>query len=104
MRGLKKLFLTLCVVFSIGTVVLAAIGVLHVGSDDEKINVTIDKKDLKEKADGAVEKTKEAGTTLLQSTKKAIGNLRSGSNGEQAPETANPPQPQPQPQPQEGGR
>jgi len=96
MRGLKRLFLTLCVLFSLSSAVLAAIGVLHVGSDDEKINVTIDKKDLKDKAEAAIEKTKEAGTALLQSTKDAIQNLRGPSNGQQAPETANPPQAQPQ--------
>ncbi len=91
---MRKLFLLIIVLLGVSAVVAAAVGALHVRSDEEKINVIIDKKKLQEKAEGALEKTKEAGSALLEKAGEALHKTGPGaspeSKGEQAPETPKP--------------
>ena len=71
--------------------VLAAAGVLHFRNATDQSTITIDKKELKEKTDKAVEKTEEVGGKILDKTgetlRKAAERLR-GSAHDQGPPTA----------------
>ncbi len=91
---MRRLPLIILVLLCAGAVVAAALGALRVRSKGDEINVTIDKKILEEKAQGAVETTKEAGSALLEKAGEALHKVGAGassnSNGEQAPATPTP--------------
>ncbi len=82
-----------------GAVVAAAVGGLHVRSEGDEVNVVIDKKVLQEKAQTAVEKTKEAGSALMERAGEALHKPGPGEDtssppdGEQAAATPKPQSP-----------
>ena len=106
---MQKLFLLVFVLLGVSAVVVAAVGALHVRSEEDTINVTIDKKKLQEKAQGALEKTKEAGSALLEKASEALhksgtdADTSSQPNGEQAPAKSKPRGSQPERQPESTG-
>ncbi len=91
---LQRLFAFIFVVLALSAVVFAAIGALQVRSEQDKINVVIDKKKIQDKAEGALETTKEAGSALLERAGEALQNAKPGTpsqpNGQEAPAAATP--------------
>jgi hypothetical protein len=95
---MKRLPLIILVLLCAGVAVAAAVGGLWVRSEGDKINVVIDKKVLQEKAENAIETTKEAGSAVLEKAGQALHGggtgAPSGPNGEQAPASPAPHGPQ----------
>jgi hypothetical protein len=64
-------------------------GVLHFRSTDNQATITVDKKELKEKTDKAVEKTEAVGSEILDKTgqilHKAAAGLRESAPDQHAP-------------------
>lgn len=104
MRGLGKFILAVVALGILSGVVIAAVGALSVRGTDDEVNITIDKKQLREKAEEGVEKAKEAGNALLHSTGEALknvgGSLDSRSDTGQPPATVAPSSGDKQPAPE----
>lgn len=90
----RRFILAVVALVILSGVVIAAVGALSVRSTDDEVNVTIDKRQLREKAEEGAEKVKEAGSAVLNSTGEALRkvgeNLRSHSDGTQPPAAAEP--------------
>jgi hypothetical protein len=100
---MKSFIIGLVVIIVLAGLVLAATGVLHVQNTENKAGITIDKKELEQQAGEAVDKTKEAGSKLLDKTSKELHkageSLKASSKDRQEPaktepsNTTNTPQP-----------
>jgi hypothetical protein len=66
MRPFLGLVLALILILLGAVITIAVMGVVTVQNTPEKTNITIDKKEMREKSQEAVEKTKEAGGKLLE--------------------------------------
>ena len=72
-------FITKVVVIAVVIgVLLAMAGVLHFRNDTDQTSVTIDKKELKDKAQDVVGKTEEAGGKILDKTSTALHKAAEG--------------------------
>ncbi len=78
---MKWLLLIVVVLVIAAGVFAAAVGAIHVRSDQNNINVTVDKNRLKEKAEQGVQAAKEAGSAALQQTGQALKNAAKGIRG-----------------------
>ncbi len=94
---MRRLILTLAVLAIVAGAVIAAVGALHIGSTEDKVNITIDKKQLKEKAEQGLEQAKETGSAILHQTgealRKAGKELRKPSDDQPAPAASKSPAP-----------
>jgi hypothetical protein len=88
---MKRLFLILVALVVLAGVVIIAVGGLSVQNTPNETTITIDKKELKEKAHEALVKTKEAGSSLLKQT--GVDLQKAGNNMNPAPDQ--PPSTQP---------
>lgn len=81
---MARLFVTLCVVLIAIVAVLGASGVLQFDNTKDKATITVDKEELKNKADEAVQETKATGGKILDKTSetlhKAADDLRGDSS------------------------
>jgi hypothetical protein len=78
---MRRLAVAILLLVVLGLIVVVATGAFHIGSSEDTINVTIDKKQLKQEAQRGAEEAREAGTKLLHRTgealEKADGKIRS---------------------------
>lgn len=101
-------------IFAVGLIgvlvcaVLATAGVLHVRNSENETSITLDKKDLQEKTQEAIDSAKETGGRILESTGKAMHKagegVRETSPEKSAPETKASPAPERKPQPATGAQ
>ncbi len=73
-----RILVALVVVVVVVGAVLAMAGVLHFRSADHQATITIDKKELKEKTDKAVEKTEAVGSEILDKTGQILHKAAAG--------------------------
>jgi hypothetical protein len=90
---MSRLITTVVLTLVVVGIVLAATGVLRFHNTEDQSGITIDKKELKEKAQDAVENTGEAGSAILNKTgeilHKAVERMR-GSSDDQSSTTTSP--------------
>jgi uncharacterized protein YpmS len=84
-----RLFLILVALAVVAIVVVIAVGGLSIQNTPDKTSITIDKKELQEKAHEALVKTKEAGSSLLKQTGQDL--QKAGHSLNPAPEQPLPP-------------
>lgn len=70
---MKRFLLAVLVVGGLALLALWATGAVHVGSTDDMLNISIDKKELGQKAEEGLEKASDAGTVILQKTGDVLG-------------------------------
>jgi hypothetical protein len=78
---MTRFILTVVVMLVVVGVVLAATGVLRFRNTEDETGVTIDKKELKEKTEQAVEKTEKVGGEILDKTGKSLQKAAEGLRG-----------------------
>jgi hypothetical protein len=102
--AMRRLILAAVTMLVAGGAVIIALGALHVENTEDKVNLTIDKKQLKEKGEEGVNEAKTVGSALLhrsgEALRKAGENLRRTSDGQQTPATDQPPAPSSKRQPE----
>jgi hypothetical protein len=69
---MSRLLSTIAIIVMAVVAVLGTVGVLHFQNADDKAGITVEKKDLEEKTEKAVEKTEEVGGEILDKTGKAL--------------------------------
>ena len=80
--AMRNLIYLVGLVVIVGTLVLAAIGVLNVRNTSDEINLSIDKNELEQKTEKAMETIKEAGEHVLEDTDEPARGTNDRSKGE----------------------
>jgi hypothetical protein len=97
-----KIILAIVALAVLTGIVLAATGVLRVRNTENTFNIELHKKDLEQKTNEAVEKSKQAGDAILEKTgelpHKAGDKLQGATEGRQTPDPMKPADAKDQPQ------
>jgi hypothetical protein len=86
---MRRLLLILIAFVVVAGIVLAAVGALSIQNTPDKTSITIDKTELKEKAQEAIHHTKEAGSAILKQTGKELH--KAGESLNKSPQDQSPP-------------
>jgi hypothetical protein len=81
---MRRLVIAILDLLALAVIVLVVTGAVHVASNEDTVDFTVDKKELKAKADEGLERTRDAGTAILRRIGQAM--QKAGEDWRRTPE------------------